>query len=32
VVTSINGNMVTWKDDKTGALITDPIEDMEKVY
>ena len=32
VVTSINGNNVTWRDDKTGALLTDPIEDLQKIF
>ena len=29
MVTSINGNNVTWKDNKTGELITDPHNDLE---
>ena len=31
MVTSINGNNITWKDDKTGELITDPHQDLEIV-
>jgi hypothetical protein len=31
VVTSINGNNVTWRDDNTGNLITDVHEDLELV-
>ena len=31
VVTSINGNNVTWRDSKTGNLITDVHQDLEKV-
>ena len=29
MVTSINGNNVTWRDDKTGELVTDPHRDLE---
>ena len=29
MVTSINGNNVTWVDDKTGELATDPHNDLE---
>jgi len=29
VVTSINNDYVTWRDDKTGALIIDPYYDLE---
>ena len=29
VVTSINGNYVTWVDDNTGEIITDPYYDLE---
>ena len=29
VVTSINGNNVTWRDNKTGELVTDPHNDLE---
>jgi len=31
VVTSINGNNVTWRDNKTGELITDPHDDLELI-
>ena len=31
MVTSINGNNVTWRDSKTGNLITDVHQDLEKV-
>ena len=29
MVTSVNGNNITWKDDKTGKIVTDPHQDME---
>jgi len=29
VATSINGNNITWRDDKTGELVTDPHNDLE---
>ena len=29
MVTSINGNNVTWRDNKTGELVTDPHNDLE---
>ena len=32
MVTSINGDYVTWVDDKTGETITDPYYDLEMVY
>ena len=32
VVTSINGEYVTWRDDKTGEIITDPYYDLEIIY
>ena len=31
VVTSINGNIVTWTDNKTGESVTDPIQDLMKI-
>ena len=32
VVTSINGDYVTWQDDKTGEMVTDHYQDLEIVY
>ena len=32
MVTSIDGDYVTWVDDKTGETITDPYYDLEIVY